>query len=58
MKPPMWGSQGPYKDCKATDDDDKNHYILTFQISEFLPDFQLNLQELSYSLSPTLYEKR
>jgi hypothetical protein len=22
MKPPVWGGQGPYKDCRATDDDD------------------------------------
>jgi hypothetical protein len=21
MKPPVWGVQGPYKDCRATDDD-------------------------------------
>jgi hypothetical protein len=21
-KPPVWGGQGPYKDCRATDDDD------------------------------------
>jgi hypothetical protein len=22
MKTPVWGSQGPYKDCRAIDDDD------------------------------------
>jgi hypothetical protein len=22
MKPPVWGGQGPYKDCRAIDDDD------------------------------------
>jgi hypothetical protein len=22
-KPPVWDGQGPYKDCRATDDDDE-----------------------------------
>jgi hypothetical protein len=26
-KPPVWGGQGPYKDCRATDNDDD--YIIT-----------------------------
>jgi hypothetical protein len=27
-KPPVWGGQGPYKDCSATDDDDLICYFL------------------------------
>jgi hypothetical protein len=25
-KPPVWGGKGPYKDCRATDDDDLLKY--------------------------------
>jgi hypothetical protein len=28
MKPPVWGGQGPYKDCRATDDDVTDRIIV------------------------------
>jgi hypothetical protein len=29
----MWGGQGPYKDCRATDDDDDDTHIISIYLT-------------------------
>jgi hypothetical protein len=63
MKPAMWGGQGPYKDCRATDDDDddeiKNyHSIVTEKFKVVLKNYQTTNQLThisTHNVGSTLY---